>query len=151
MDFRFVVPVGPFRVGVLTRIGAVIVGEAAPQEAKLLNLPRPVSGVEGWHAVAPPAAPHVNPALRVDDIERKSGPDEMVAAAQVGPHALLSVVPPPDLIARPYLLRLTPRSFSLLALWIPLAFDGYATAFYPKGEKLGVIDLGGNAREIDYP
>lgn len=151
LDFRYVVALGSYRVGILTNAGVAMIGEQGSSRATLINLPRPEARVEGWQAASPPPTPYFTEERRSSDVVMDAGPDKVTAAASVGPHAIFGMDPPPDKIPRSYLVRVTPSTLGLQTRWLPAGFDGYPIAFFIKAGKLGVVDQIGNVVELDYP
>lgn len=149
-DFRYVIPVGPFRVGILSA-GTIVVARRGSAGTTSLNIPRPEPGSKGWRAAAPPATPYVNADRSDSDVIMGPEPDAISAASAVGPHALFGVVPGPLVPIRAFLLRVTPSTLQMQTHVLPPTFDSSPIAFYLNKGILTVIDVAGKPTYLDYP
>ena len=90
LGLRYVVPIGPFRVGVLDSAGVAVIEhpEVAPTR---LNLPRATPEVYRWVRTRPPSTPYIHPAQTIGDVIRGSEPDEVTVAVAIMPYVILGV------------------------------------------------------------
>jgi hypothetical protein len=141
--FRYVVPVGPFRVALLEESGVLLSTRLGNTEIRHINVPRPVPEQRGWHRVEPPAVPYVNPGWNSEPndpaaVYQPPGPDEVTFAAIAGPYAVFGFRPSPTVISRSYIVRFVPATNTLECRWISAPFDGSARGMFVR---LGVVNF----------
>jgi hypothetical protein len=80
-DLRLLVTAGRTnRVGVLACCSTFVFVSGDLGATRTVNVPRPLSGRLGWHAVDSPATPLVNPAFHNDDVVYEAVPDDVTAS-----------------------------------------------------------------------
>ena len=143
LGFRYVIPLGPWRIGVLDAEGVVVI-ERPGAAAQRLNLPRATPGIYRWARTPPPAAPYMSRAQTISDVIYSSVPDEITMAVGIMPYAIFGVATPvddlPGQLMPSFLIRIIPSTLEMDTYALPPNFLGHSVAAYRAGERLVVIN-----------
>jgi hypothetical protein len=152
LGFRYVIPLGPWRVGILDAAGVAVIErpEVAPVR---LNLPRATPGIYRWARTPPPAAPYMSRSQTISDVIISSSPDEITMAVGIMPYAIFGVSTPVDDVPRQrmpsFLIRIIPSTLELETYALPPDFEGDPVAAFRAGSRLVVVNDRG--RPINIP
>lgn len=153
LGLRYVVPIGPFRVGVLDSAGVAVIEhpEAAPTR---LNLPRATPEVYRWVRTGPPSTPYIHPAQTVGDVIRGAEPDEVTVAVAIMPYVILGVATFAEELPRArmpsFLIRIIPSTLELDTYALPPDIKGDAAAVYRTGDRLVVVNYRGESVSVPF-
>lgn len=152
LAWRYVILLDPFRVGVLTAVGAIVV-ERPDAPRSVLNLPRASPGARGWVPAHPPSVPYVVPERRTSDTITLAEPDEITVATSVRGYAILGVQTPPfDMpiaLMPSFLIRIIPAELKMETYAMPPESGGAPAAIFGADEQICVVSAQGVITRIE--
>jgi hypothetical protein len=142
LGFRYVIPFGPWRIGVLDAEGVAVIErpDVAPVR---LNLPRATPGIHRWVRTPPPAAPYKSRAQTISDVILSSVPDEITMVVGIEQYVIFGVrTPVEDLPGErmpSFLIRIIPSTLEMETYALPPEFKGHLATAYRAGDRLIVV------------
>jgi hypothetical protein len=151
LGFRYVIPLEPWRIGVLDAAGVAVIER--PGVAPVgLNLPRATPGIYRWVRTPPPATPYMSRAQTISDVIYSSVPDEITMAVGITPYAIFGVATPADDLPKQrmpsFLIRIIPSTLELETYALPPEFKGDPATAYRAGGRLIVVNDRGEPLNI---
>jgi hypothetical protein len=151
LGFRYVIPLEPWRIGVLDAVGVAVI-ERPGVAAVRLNLPRATPGVYRWVRTPPPAAPYMSRAQTISDVIYSSEPDEITMAVGIAPYAIFGVATPVDDLPSQrmpsFLIRIIPSALEMETYALPPEFKGDLATAYRAGNRLVIVNNRGEPINI---
>lgn len=148
-EFRWLVPVSEYRVGVLADVGAMTIAREHEARSIVLNIPRATRNDTGWRVAKPPEVPYSTRSQQISDAITYGGPDRVTVGAAIGFQAVFGIEVP-GAAAPNYLVRVTPRTLEMQTFALPDDAHGPAIALYKTGHQLTIVRQDESLLRIEY-